>query len=48
LSKHKWKKILEAAVKVEEQSISLYKMALENAKYPSSKVFLKQLVDQEK
>jgi rubrerythrin len=48
LSKHKWKKILEAAVKVEEQSIALYKMALENAKYPSSKVFLKQLVDQEK
>ncbi|HER54368.1 MAG TPA: hypothetical protein ENO13_00505, partial [Candidatus Bathyarchaeota archaeon] len=48
MSKHKWKKILEAAVKVEEQSIALYKMALENSKYPSSKVFLKQLVDQEK
>ena len=48
MSKHKWKKILEAAAKVEEQSIALYKMALENAKYPSSKVFLKQLVDQEK
>ncbi|KON32518.1 hypothetical protein AC477_02885 [miscellaneous Crenarchaeota group-1 archaeon SG8-32-1] len=48
LLKHKWKKILEAAVKVEEQSIDLYNMALENSKYPSSKVFLKQLVDQEK
>jgi rubrerythrin len=48
LFKHKWKKILEAAVKVEEQSIDLYNMALENTKYPSSKVFLKQLVDQEK
>lgn len=43
-----WKAILEAAVKVEEQSIALYSMALENAKYPSSKVFLKQLVDEEK
>jgi rubrerythrin len=43
-----WKAILEAAVKVEEQSIALYTMALENAKYPSSKVFLKQLVAEEK
>jgi rubrerythrin len=43
-----WKTIIEASVKVEEQSIALYSMALENAKYPSSKVFLKQLVDEEK
>ena len=43
-----WKKIIEAAIKVEEQSIALYSMALENAKYPSSKIFLKQLVDEEK
>ena len=43
----KWKAIIEAAVKVEEQSIALYTMALENAKYPSSKVFLKQLADEE-
>jgi len=43
-----WKAIIEAAVKVEEQSIALYSMALENAKYPSSKVFLKQLVAEEK
>ena len=42
-----WKKIIEAAVKVEEQSIVLYSMALENAKYPSSRVFLKQLVAEE-
>jgi len=48
MSKLKWKKIIESAVKVEEQSIALYKMALENSKYPSSKVFLKQLVDEEK
>jgi len=47
LSKLEWKKIIEAAVKVEEQSITLYTMALKNAKYPSSKVFLKQLVDEE-
>ncbi len=44
----KWKKIIEAAIKVEEQSIALYKMALENSKYPSSKVFLEQLVAEEK
>ena len=43
-----WKAIIEAAVKVEEQSITLYTMALQNAKYPSSKVFLKQLVEEEK
>jgi rubrerythrin len=42
-----WKAIIEAAVKVEEQSIALYSMALENAKYPSSKVFLEQLVKEE-
>jgi rubrerythrin len=44
----KWKKIIEAAITVEEQSIALYKMALENSKYPSSKVFLEQLVAEEK
>ena len=48
LSELKWNKIIEAAVKVEEQSIALYSMALENAKYPSSKVFLKELLDEEK
>ena len=47
MSKLEWKKIIEGAVKVEEQSITLYTMALKNAKYPSSKVFLKQLVDEE-
>lgn len=43
-----WKNIIKAAIAVEEQSIALYSMALENAKYPSSKVFLKQLVAEEK
>jgi rubrerythrin len=47
LAELNWKAILEAAVKVEEQSIALYSMALENAKYPSSKVFLEQLVKEE-
>ena len=42
-----WKAIIEAAVKVEEQSIALYTMALQNAKYPSSKIFLNQLVNEE-
>jgi rubrerythrin len=48
LSEQNWKTIIEAAVKVEEQSIALYTMALANAKYPSSKVFLKELVEEEK
>jgi rubrerythrin len=48
LSELEWKKIIEAAVNVEEQSIALYSMALENAKYPSSKVFLKELLAEEK
>jgi len=48
LSELNWKAIIESAVKVEEQSIALYTLALENAKYPSSKVFLKQLVAEEK
>ena len=43
-----WKAIIKAAINIEEQSIALYTMALENAKYPSSKVFLKQLVAEEK
>ena len=48
MSELNWKAIIEAAVKVEEQSIALYTMALKNAKYPSSKVFLEQLVAEEK
>ena len=48
LLEQNWKKIIEAAIKVEEQSIALYSMALENAKYPSSKIFLKELVADEK
>jgi rubrerythrin len=48
LSEQNWKVIIEAAVKVEDQSITLYTMALENAKYPSSKVFLKELVEEER
>jgi rubrerythrin len=48
LSEQNWKSIIEAAVKVEEQSIALYSMALENAKYPSSKVFLKELLEEER
>ena len=48
MSEQNWKAIIEAAVSVEDQSIALYTMALENAKYPSSKVFLKKLVEEEK
>jgi len=48
LSELDWKTIIEAAVKVEEQFIALYTMALENSKYQSSKVFLKQLVEEER
>lgn len=48
MSEQNWKSIIEAAVKVEDQSIALYSMALENAKYPSSKVFLKELVEEER
>ena len=47
MSELNWKAVIEAAVKVEEQTIALYTMALENAKYPSSKVFLKKLVEEE-
>jgi rubrerythrin len=47
LAEQNWKAIVEAAVNVEEQSIALYTMALENAKYPSSKVFLRQLLKAE-
>lgn len=42
-----WKAIIEAAMNIEDQSIALYTMALENARYPSSKVFLKQLLKAE-
>lgn len=48
MSEQNWKAIIKAAVMVEDQSIALYTMALENAKYPSSKVFLKELVEEEK
>jgi len=48
MSDMNWKSIIESAIKVEEQSIALYTTALENAKYPASKVFLKQLVAEEK
>ena len=48
MSEKNWKAIIEAAVKVEEQSIALYTMALGNAKYPTSKVFLKELVEEER
>lgn len=48
MSEQNWKAIIEAAVNVEDQSIALYSMALKNAKYPSSKVFLKELVEEEK
>ena len=48
MSEQNWKAIIEAAVNVEDQSIALYTMALENAKYPSSKVFLKELVEEER
>ncbi len=48
MSEQNWKAIIEAAVKVEEQSIALYTMALGNAKYPSSKVLLKELVEEER
>jgi rubrerythrin len=47
MSELNWKTIIEAAIKGEEQSIALYSKALNDAKYPSSKVFLKQLVEQE-
>ncbi len=48
MSENNWKAIIEAAVKVEEQSVALYTMALKNAKYPSSKVFLKELAEEER
>lgn len=48
LSELNWKTIIEAAIKGEEQSVSFYSKALKNSKYPSSRVFLKQLVEQEK
>jgi rubrerythrin len=48
MSELNWKAIIEAAIKVEEQSIALYTKALNDAKYPSSKVFLEQLVEQER
>ena len=48
MSEMNWKVIIEAAVKLEEQSIVLYSMALKNAKYPSSKVFLTELVEEER
>jgi rubrerythrin len=47
LVEQKWKAAIEAAIKTEEQSIALYSTALENAKYPESKIFFKELVEQE-
>lgn len=41
------KAILEAAVKIEEQSYALYKMAQEKVNYTSSKKFLKELAQEE-
>lgn len=41
------KAILEAAITTEEQSYTLYKMAQEKVKYPSSKEFLKELTQEE-
>ena len=39
--------ILEAAIKIEEQSYALYTMAQEKVKYSSSKKFLKELAQEE-
>lgn len=41
------KAILEAAVKIEEQSYALYAMAQEKVKYPSSKKFIEELAQEE-
>ena len=41
------KVILEAAIKVEEQSYALYKMAQQRVNYPSSKTFLEELAKEE-
>jgi len=41
------KAILEAAVKIEEQSYAVYTMAQEKVNYQSSKKFLKELVQEE-
>jgi len=41
------KKILETAIKVEEQSYALYKTAQRKAKHESSKKFLKELAEEE-
>ncbi len=42
-----WKAILEAAVKIEEQSYVLYTMAQKKVNYQSSKKFLKELASEE-
>jgi rubrerythrin len=42
-----WKAILEAAVKIEEQSYALYTIAQEKVNYPSSRKFLKELAKEE-
>jgi rubrerythrin len=41
------KAVLEAAVKIEEQSYTLYTMAQEKVDYPSSKKFLEELAQEE-
>ena len=43
----KLKEILEAAIKIEEQSYALYTMAQEKVNYPSSQKFLKELAQEE-
>lgn len=47
MSKPDWKAIIEAAVKVEEQSYALYTMAQKKVDYPSSKKFLEELAQEE-
>lgn len=47
MAKLNFKEILEAAVKIEEQSYALYSMAQEIVSYLSSKKFLKELAQEE-
>ncbi len=47
MSKPNLKAILEAAIKVEEQSFALYKMAKQKVNYPSSQAFLEELAQEE-
>jgi len=47
MAKLNLKAILEAAVKIEEQSYAVYAMAQEKVNYQSSKKFLKELAQEE-